>query len=754
MRVVVEDYRYPADRVDKVLWEGAFQSPEGFVSIGYVGYYWNDELKDAVFCLPKVLVDEDGFVFGRFRPEEIVDIDKAPLTRKERDFIRTFAVWIYRVLAVYKDAHPSSGILLHEYAARAGRGSRRQPATFLDVILALLEFRRRNRDFFVFEAKMRHSGFNKVDWRRTVARKKPVFSGGETPLYAETANRKREIDRDEELMVLFHSILRHVGETYGFAVPEDLNYEPVAGARFRRYLAGYGLARLRAIRHRYFSDRMVELWNLCWLFFDHARRIALLPVRREYLLAKDFDIVFEAMVDELLGDPRDKLPRGLKDQDDGKVVDHLFSWRNLTNDEEADRNTYYIGDSKYHKRGHFIGREAVAKQFTYARNVIQYNLNLFLDDDPGSASERARFPKLRDDATEGYNVVPNFFIGATMDGNFDFSEGNVRTGGKAHLSRHFENRLFDRDTLLVARYDVNFLFIVALYARNNPSAKGEWKKRMRNRFRRDIQTMLAERYRFYAMTPLGRTDPETFFREHFRLLLGKVFTPYDDVHEETRYYSLALLDDRKPGCAFAKEENEAVLECLGEAFEIAACPIGTDPAKCGLSVHPPVRSDPVPAGRLTRHYVENYPEGFFLLGCVKDEAHRAWIFSRLGKYKRDDIYNVRLGDRPGAVKKSRKEVRTPKFVILYDRDDERKYEVYRVRNTAVIGKERIRKSGYPDPQGDYFCYILDERVSLGELDIPAIRARWAHLLPGRESFAPLYLSGEQLLEENPSDPSP
>lgn len=72
---------------------------------------------------------------------------------------------------------------------------------------------------------------------------------------------------------------------------------------------------------------------------------------------------------------------------------------------------------------------------------------------------------------------------------------------------------------------------------------------------------------------------------------------------------------------------------------------------------------------LTRHHLENYTDKFVLIGCVPDQAHWDWIFSRKGKYKRDDIYNVRLGDRPGVVRKSNVKVRSPKFVVMYDQAD-------------------------------------------------------------------------------------
>lgn len=140
---------------------------------------------------------------------------------------------------------------------------------------------------------------------------------------------------------------------------------------------------------------------------------------------------------------------------------------------------------------------------------------------------------------------------------------------------------------------------------------------------------------------------------------------------------------------------------------------------------------------LTRHHLENYTDKFVLIGCVPDQAHWDWIFSRKGKYKRDDIYNVRLGDRPGAVKKSNVKVRSPKFVVMYDQADPTTYKVYRVRNRAVITKERIALSGYPNPKGDYFCYILDEQVSIGAIDIPKLLSE--NIADPQHPQAPMFL---------------
>ena len=543
---------------------------------------------------------------------------------------------------------------------------------------------------------------------------------------------------------------------YGFPVLSDLNYETIPAVKFKRYLSGYGKTRLLQIKYKYFSDKMLALWELCYTFFDQSHRITISTARKEYLLAKNFNIVFEAMIDELIGDKRKDLPNGLKDQEDGKIVDHMYSYRGLTNNDEQDRNVYYIGDSKYYKMGNVVGTESVAKQFTYARNVIQWNLNIFLDEDSPDRKYRERFPKLRDDVTEGYNIVPNFFISAMMNKDLKYSEGNIeRRKGSELVSRQFENRLFDRDTLIIAHYDINFLFIVSLYARANASAKLAWKEKMRKRFRTDIQEMLQDKFKFYAITPLAATDPDSFFREHFQQLLGKVFAPYNDTNEKTTFYSLALLDTTPRSDDTAKEkarkklmaeENEAVLECVSDAFEIAECRLGVDPST-KVAAHAAAPYAEIPKPMLTRHHVSNYSADYILFGCIKNDGgiHRDWVFKTRSKYKRSAIYNVRLGDRPGAVKRGDEKVRTPRFVVMYEEADDKSFRVFRVHHALVVKKERMERMEYPHPNGDYFCYFLDEEVSLGELDVHKIRMKYKHLRDPKHQFAPLYLTGNQVM---------
>ena len=569
MRILIEEYQYEVADVKDILHGiDPLTNIEGKVSIHYVGYYYNSLLKDCVFILPKVLLqgnensaDGKELVFGRYKPEEIANLDeKNPLSKKERDFIYKFAVWIYRAIVVYKnDKQTDSSIIYYAQIAQIGKGQRRLSNTYLDILLSLIQFNRENQNFFFFVLKNLHSGLNKINWTRTIGKTTAIVQRNR-PIYLNPINKKRQINFDEELLVIFFSILNYIGYTYGFSKEINCQFDLIKGKMFETYLKGYGKTRLLQIKYKYFSDKALELWRLCFAFFDESRQIFINTEQKEYLLVKNFYIVFEAIIDELIGDK--PLPDGMeKKQGDGKIVDHLFSAPSLI-DGKA-KQTYYIGDSKYYKIDHELSSESIYKQYTYARNVIQWNLDIFND---GRKSD----VRLRDEVTEGYNIIPNFFISAKMDKEFDYSnDGIEKTDRKKnkHKQIQFKNRLFDRDTLLLFHYDVNFLFVLSLYARNNTSQKAEWKNDIRNKFRKEIQDWLQKDYDFYAMRARPGVDGEEYIRHNFKQVVGKIYTPFSD--EKT--YSLAL-DNNDP-----EGDNKEILSALSEFFYVKPCNLGQNP---------------------------------------------------------------------------------------------------------------------------------------------------------------------------------
>lgn len=566
MRILIEGHQYEVSRIKDIMHGiNALETVEGYVSVGYVGYYYNTRIKDCVFILPKVLlqdVNDEERVFGKYRPEDIKDLtDECPLTDTERDFIYKFSVWIYRAIVVYHAQHQEEGIIYHKKIAQVGQGRNRMSNTFLDILLSLIQFNKDNSDFFMFTLKNLHSGNNKINWTRTIATTQAIVQQ-DNPIYLTPVNKKRLINFDEELLIIYYSILNYIAGHYGFSIEQNCNFDLIKGNRFEMYLKQYGRTRLLQIKYKYFSDKALKLWKLCFAFFDNARHIYVNTELKEYLLAKNFNIVFEAIIDELVG--QNPLPDGMqKKQDDGKIIDHMYTAKSLV--ENENKNTYYIGDSKYYKLGTEIGKESVYKQYTYARNVIQWNLDVW-----GSGKQPESGIKLRDDLTEGYNIIPNFFISAKMDPNFSYQNTGIERTDKLHdhyKSTHFSNRLFDRDTLLLFHYDVNFLYVLSLYARNNKGQKAKWRNKIRDTFTKEIQQWLQEDYTFYAMTPLPGEVAKTYFEMHFRDVLGKVYSPYNI----NNVFSLAL--DKQDA------DNEELIKELRRHFQVEPCRLGDDPQK-------------------------------------------------------------------------------------------------------------------------------------------------------------------------------
>ena len=59
--------------------------------------------------------------------------------------------------------------------------------------------------------------------------------------------------------------------------------------------------------------------------------------------------------------------------------------------------------------------------------MIQWNLDIFND---GRQTESG--VKLRDDVTEGYNIIPNFFISAKLNEHFDYSDDGIEKTDRKH----------------------------------------------------------------------------------------------------------------------------------------------------------------------------------------------------------------------------------------------------------------------------------------------------------------------------------
>ena len=275
MRILIEEYQYNVADVKDILHGiDALENVEGKVSIHYVGYYYNILLKDCVFILPKVLLkDVDGkeLVFAKYKPKDIANLDENnPLNSGERDFLYKFAVWIYRAIVVYKnDKRNDTEIVYYSQIAQVGNGRRRLSNTYLDILLSLIQFNKDNQSFFFTIVKNMHSGLNKINWMRTIGTTNAIIQDGQ-PIYLNPVNKKRQINFDEELLIIFFSILNYIGDAYGFPKQISCQYQLITGKRFETYLNGFGKTRLRQIKYKYFSDKALQLTNQVQILFRQS----------------------------------------------------------------------------------------------------------------------------------------------------------------------------------------------------------------------------------------------------------------------------------------------------------------------------------------------------------------------------------------------------------------------------------------------------------------------------------------------------
>ena len=539
---------------------------EEYYAFGYVGYCYSKAAKDVIFFLPKVVLtgerneeNGDDTIFGA-APHDIIDFSSDSIIEKfteegskeYKEFLSTLSIWIYRTISVYKETHNDNILESKEYQGES-RGKKIKHNTLLDVIIALRDFNKDNQDYFTFIAKNVHIGVNKIQWQKTITSTNPIFLKGQ-PVYTDPVNRKKMVNFDEELLIIFFSILNYIKEEHGFSFYMNINYQLISHDKIKRSYIGknYGCRRLKQIKYKYFSDKALRIWDLCYAFFDREYKISINRQAEEFLLAKDFDHIFEVMIDTLIGgEDKNKLPKELTEQRDGKMVDHMFIGQGLIEQSNLPAElTYYIGDSKYYKRSKndtvVLGDKSIYKQYTYAKNVIQWNMNLFLDD-----SDDGEQPQLRDALTEGYNPIPNFFISARIPNkkegskflSFDDAQLVEQANG-VQFNRQFENRLFDRDTLLLCHYDVNFLYIVSLYGRANKSKQATWRDYVRKNFRQKIQETFNKLYTFRTIQPRAGKDCYQFLKENFSQLNGKLYRSKSNKN----YLVLALMrgdDDSK-----------------------------------------------------------------------------------------------------------------------------------------------------------------------------------------------------------------
>lgn len=129
----------------------------------------------------------------------------------------------------------------------------------------------------------------------------------------------------------------------------------------------------------------------------------------------------------------------------------------------------------------------------------------------------------------------------------------------------------------------------------------------------------------------------------------------------------------------------------------------------------------------------------FLVGCIRDVEHFKWIFRKKSYNVEEGLYNIRQGNRHGAMKRN-VQVTHAQYAILYNLENQEQYLVYRLEASHFVwDEEKMKAHQYAEPHGKYFVYQLSKQVSLPGLNILEILNK-AHADKGM----PLYITKQEL----------
>lgn len=552
MLVYFEKHSYPADLIlpyfedkeNKGKYVIPIQQDDDGWYIQHIGYLFvsNDKYKGPVFVLPKLFlskVNGKDTLLGKqgIFPEDIYDTDddNNPLTGQGREyFLPELSLWLFRAMARYRDeAGKEKDREAQNNLDYVTSDNNSQDHDFLSTAVHLIDFLSNHRNLFTQITKLNNSGLSAVNWHKTIQTQ--PFIKDNKAIYTTLLTKDKSRNIDEELIVLYYSVLKYLKDKFHFRIElGEINYDLKSTSEIQRYLdTGIGKRKMRDMKGKYYRDDLLSLWDLLDAFFTfNSSKDDKNPIR-EKLIIKDFELVFEKMVDHIIGDTG-QLTK-LKEQKDGKLIDHIYLDSSLLT---RKNNIFYIGDSKYYNTDSHPEGVALYKQFTYARNVIQYNIeqyNLKKKANPNAV-------RYRDGETEGYNITPNFFIIPTIESDdFEFNSPSLTpTEREIAASRQFEDRLFDRDTLLLREYRIDLIALIAAYG----SYELSWTSPLRKIIREDMISFLNDTYAFFQVVPQPfpiysgekKVAEIPFLTFHQNRLKGKVYKTEDD----TEFLTLAF----------------------------------------------------------------------------------------------------------------------------------------------------------------------------------------------------------------------
>jgi hypothetical protein len=545
MKILIEGEKYSLELLQDIFDDPKFYHQENQeATILSVGYYHSYQKGELVYMLPKVfMADSQETVFG-ISKTDLLNLEQSE-TFKHKDeynWIRQVSVYFYNSLLEFKRRNRFTSIIQSSLSSNLNTNIGKQEYSYLDLLLSFVNFYKKNKSNILFKhIEFKSQQVRNPNWERTISKSIPLISQDKQPIYNIYRNKKKVVNTEEELMIYFFSILNHFNIEHNLYLQIDKSYEIIKGSQFK-LLQKNGLSKLRKIKYRYFNDTLKKMYHLCEIYFSQTDISSISRKKEEFISVNNYNLVFEDMIDKLFTDPiiEKKTADGttlknLKYNDDGKIIDHVFDYQSILDTSDI----FYIGDSKYYKSDNIAGKVSKYKQFTYAKNVIQYNIDL-LNETGKYYTENLRY---RDDLTEGYNITPNFFIYGYINDYKNFDKTELNAKGDIVKSFHFENRLFDRDTLFVHQYKINFLYVLKSYTQFGKQTIEKFRTETKTMFRKNFIDFFSNKDKSkFELYEYQQENIEDFIETNFRLLNGKCFKTIDNKLILAKYDSDKIVD--------------------------------------------------------------------------------------------------------------------------------------------------------------------------------------------------------------------
>ena len=447
--------------------------------------------------------------------------------KSEYNWIRQVSVYFYNSLLEFKRRNKHSAIVQNSLSATLNTNLKDKEYSYLDLLLSFVSFYKKNKNQIIFkQIEHKSKQVKNPNWEKTIRKTIPFLTQDEKPVYHRYLNKKKVLNKEEELFIYFFSILNHFNKEHNLFLNIDKSYTLIKGGKFE-ILQKNGLSKLRKIKYRYFNDTIKKMYHLCEIYFSQTDKSSTKKKKEEFISVNNYNLVFEDMIDKLFSDPiiEKKTKDGttlkhLKHNHDGKTIDHVFDYQSLLDSSDI----FYIGDSKYYKSENTAGKASKYKQAVYAKNVIQYNIDL-LNETGNYYTENLRY---RDKITEGYNITPNFFIYGYINNYKNFETSELEQKGDIIKSFHFPDRLFDRDTLFVHQYKINFLYVLKAYSMFGNMSVEKFRSETKNKFRTNFIEFFSNKKSEFDFYEYANQDLENFVEKNFRKINGKSFITKDE----------------------------------------------------------------------------------------------------------------------------------------------------------------------------------------------------------------------------------